>query len=212
LGAAEVLESLEQGDNNANQIELRRKFLSKIDFQSKRLMQLVGELRELTLMEVEMARAEREKVDYCSFIRSAISRMMDTFAEPHAVLTVETPENELRVKIVPRRIEQVLSNLLDNAFRYTSADGTVCVRVHEENDCVVTSVTDSGCGISKSNLSRVFDRFFTTERNKRSREYGSGLGLAIAASIVRSHHGEIIVDSEEGEGTCFKFRLPLFKS
>ncbi len=206
-----MLESLEQGENIKDPSLLRKKFLSKIDFQSGRLMQLVGELRELTLVDVEMAKAEREDIDYCSFIRSAVNRLADTFAEPHAELTVEITENELWVKIVSGRIEQVLANLLDNAFRYTPADGTVCVSVHKKHDSVITTVADSGCGISKSNLSRVFDRFFTTERSRQSREYGSGLGLAIVASIVRSHHGEIAVESVEDDGTCFTFTLPLPK-
>ena len=109
--------------------------------------------------------------------------------------------------IVPGRIEQVLANLLDNAFRYTPDDGCVMVRV-EKGDPVLTTVSDTGCGIAASNLHRVFDRFFTTERREQPQDHGSGLGLAIAASIIRNHQGEIRVTSQVGEGTSFTFELP----
>jgi len=209
-GAAEVLGSLdEQGEMGVESREtVRRKFLSKIDFQVERLMRLVGELRELTLVDVEMSQAVREDIDYCRFVRDAVVRLEEIFAEPHAELSVELPENELRVSIVPGRIEQVLANLLDNAFRYTLPSGKVVVRVAKVHKSVITTVEDSGCGIVESNIERVFDRFFTTERRQQPRDYGSGLGLAIVASIIRSHQGEIRVESEPGRGARFIFDIP----
>ena len=215
-GAAEVLESLGQGAEDGGQRAedggqrsrgARERFLGIIGYQANRLMQLVGELRELTRVDVDLSRAPREEVDYGRFVKESIGRLADTFPEPHAALSVEVPDEPIPVSVVPGRIEQVLSNLLDNAFRYTPADGSVTVTV-EGGDPVLTSVSDSGCGIAESNLDRVFDRFFTTERHQQPQEHGSGLGLAIAASIIRNHRGEIRVTSTVGEGTCFTFELP----
>jgi signal transduction histidine kinase len=218
-GAAEVLESLGQGTEDGMSAVgpakaegrrtegAREKFLGIIGFQVNRLMQLVGELRELTRVDVELARAPREEIDYARFVQDAIGRLADTFSEPHAELIAEVQAKPLPLRIVPGRIEQVLANLLDNAFRYTPVSGQVTVRV-EDGDLVQTTVSDTGCGIAPSNLDRVFDRFFTTERRQRPQDYGSGLGLAIAASIVRHHRGEIRVTSTQGEGTCFTFELP----
>jgi len=212
-GAAEVLDGLEQTPGDGDQgpdsgdAGARQRFLDIVSYQARRLMQLVGELRELTRIDVDLSRAAREEVDYGQFVREALTRLADTFPEPHARLDVQVPEEPMLLHIVPGRIEQVLANLLDNAFRYTPDDGCVMVRV-EKGDPVLTTVSDTGCGIAASNLHRVFDRFFTTERREQPQDHGSGLGLAIAASIIRNHQGEIRVTSQVGEGTSFTFELP----
>ncbi len=188
---------------------LRVKFLGKIEFQVGRLMQLVGDLRELTRVDVEVSQAVREDVDYCAFVKDAVDRLSDTFSEPHANLIVELPEAKLHVSIVPGRIEQVLANLIDNAFRYTPHLGQVTVKAEKGDSCVRTIVKDTGVGIADSNIERVFDRFFTTERSQRQRDHGSGLGLAIVDSIISSHQGKICVESEVGKGTSFVFEIPV---
>ena len=205
-GAAEVLEGVKGGEDGEAS-DLRKRFLGIVGFQARRLMQLVGELRELTRVDVELSRTPRVDVDYGSFVKDAVARLADTFPEPHAELVVVVPDDPVHLQLVPGRIEQVLANLLDNAFRYTPPAGQVTIMV--EKDVVVsTTVADNGCGIVPSNIDRVFDRFFTTERSQRPQDYGSGLGLAIAASIVRRHQGEIRVTSELGEGTRFTFDIP----
>jgi signal transduction histidine kinase len=110
--------------------------------------------------------------------------------------------------IVPGRIEQVVSNLLENAFRYTPVDGSVevCVRIGE-GDVVVTTVKDSGPGIPEASLEKVFARFYTTERKDLLKEYGSGLGLAIAKSIIENHQGKMWVENNPDQGASFIFSL-----
>lgn len=209
-GAAELLEGLDQKPDEEREpadVAARKRFLGIVGYQASRLMQLVGELRELTRVDVELSRAARENVDYGQFVKGAIGRLAGTFPEPHASLSVEIPDEPIPLPIIPGRIEQVLANLLDNAFRYTPDSGCVTVRV-EPGDPVRTTVSDTGCGIAESNLERVFDRFFTTERRQQPQEHGSGLGLAIAASIIRSHQGDIRVTSTVGKGTSFAFELP----
>ncbi len=204
-GATEILEGLEERDDAENPAH---RFLGIIGFQVGRLMHLVGDLRELTRVDVERARTPREQGDYCIFVREAIARLSATFPEPHAELVVEIPNTPLVLSFASGRLEQVLANVLENAFRYTPPSGTVKIRV-ESGDKVKTTVSDSGCGIAASNVDRVFDRFFTTERNQRPQDYGSGLGLAIVASIIGNHHGNVWVTSEIGVGTQFSFTLPL---
>lgn len=210
-GATEVLEGLEEQDTNhgddADAAKPGRRFLGIIGFQVGRLMQLVGDLRELTRVDVELSRTPREERDYCAFVREAIDRLAVTFSEPHAELVVEVPDEPIVLSFVAGRLEQVFANLLENAFRYTPTTGTVRVVV-EQGEAVKTTVSDSGCGIAPSNVERVFDRFFTTERNQKPQDYGSGLGLAIVASIVRSHSGNVWATSELGQGAQFAFTLP----
>jgi len=172
-------------------------------------VQLAGDLRELTRVDTEIRSEEHVKVDYCRFVCAVVDRFRDTLKDRHASLSVNIPDETIQLSIVPGRIEQALSNLLDNAMRYTPCDGSVTVTVSLEGKSVVTEVADTGCGIAASNLSRVFDRFFTTERGRRNTDFGSGLGLAITAGIVNGHCGSIRVESEEGRGTRFVFELPV---
>lgn len=203
-GAAEALE---QGA--LARPDLARKFLFNIRYETDRLTRLVEELAALTRLDAEELRGRKEKAEWGATLRAMVERLEDSFEKPHATLQVETPAEPLPVLIVPARLEQVLSNLLDNAFRYTPADGRVTVRAERGPDReVLTAVSDTGCGIPAAHLPRVFDRFFTTEPRAPHTRHGSGLGLAIARSIVENHGGWIRAHSEPGRGACFTFSLP----
>jgi len=203
-GAAEVLESGASEEPRA-----RKRFLGNIRFQCDRLMQLAGDLRALTEVDSDARRAPRETVDYAAFVRATVDRLSDTFPEPRARLELDLPDERIPVRLAPGRMEQVLANLLDNAFRYTPPDGLVTITVRAAQGHAVTAVRDSGCGIPPSHLDRVFDRFFTTVRHDHPLDYGSGLGLAIVRTILRHHDGQIRVESEPGKGACFTFDLPV---
>ncbi len=204
-GAAELLR-----DGADAQPEARRRFIGNILYQTQRLNRLVGELRELTRLDAEPATARGAAADYGAFLREALARLEETFPQPHAAVALELPPDPLAVILTPHRLEQVLNNLLDNALRYTPADGRVTIRVTRTDARQVrTEVADTGCGISADNLPRVFDRFFTTERHTAPTAHGSGLGLAIAQSIIRQHRGRIWAESAPGQGARFTFELPL---
>ena len=203
-GAAELLE---QGA--AEKPAARKRFIANIRYQSERLVRLIGELNELTRLDMDVPKAAAEEVDYGRALEGILERLEPVFDEERAKLEVDLPGENLPVRIRVGRFEQVMANLLENAFRYTPSDGTVQVTVRREGDRVVTRVTDTGPGISASNLEKVFDRFFSTEPKDAYRGYGSGLGLAIAKRIVENHQGTIRVESRHGQGAVFEFTLPL---
>lgn len=203
-GAAELLEH-----GAADRADTRAKFLGNIRFEADRLARMVWELNELTKLDTEIPRAQRERVDYGQCVREAVDRFTPTLDGPHAAIAVCLPEQPVFARIVPGRIEQVIGNLLDNAVRYTPAAGRIEVRVEAGPDStIVTSVRDTGCGIAPANMGKIFDRFFTTEPKGRPKNHGSGLGLAIAKSIIESHQGSIRAESEPGRGATFFFSLP----
>ena len=203
-GAAEILE---QGAFAKE--EARVRFLANIRFEAERLARLAWELGELTKLDTEMPHAPKERVDYGRCVAGIVERFETTLDTPHAALRLRLPDRPLHASIVPGRMEQVIGNLLDNALRYTPADGSVEIVVEPgPGRTIVTSVRDTGCGIAPANLGKVFDRFFTTEPKDRPRDYGSGLGLAIAKSIVENHRGAITVESAPGQGATFRFVLP----
>jgi two-component system sensor histidine kinase VicK len=173
------------------------------------MIRMVGELNELTKLDVEGLRGQKEQVDYAQFVRAVVDRLEPTFDQVHARLEVILPDPPIPVLIVPGRIEQVIANLLDNAFRCTPPTGSVklCVELGADKS-VITSVQDTGCGISPANLPKIFGRFFTTEPKDKPGHPHSGLGLAIAKTIVENHQGRIWVESQSEQGACFSFSLP----
>jgi len=114
----------------------------------------------------------------------------------------------------PQRLGQVLQNLCTNAINYTPEGGSVTVTVTRDDAAgeIRTGVQDTGIGISKEDLPKIFQRFFQTEQAQKMRKGGFGLGLKIAREIVERHGGRIGVESEPGKGSLFYFTLPLPKT
>ncbi len=202
-GATEILEESENLP-----LEKREKFQANIRIETERVIRMVNELGELTRLDAETLRTERETVDYPVFIRQVLEKLEPAFDQPHAKLITEIPEEIIVVHILPARIEQVFANLLENAFRYTPSEGKVTLRVQTSPDGQVrTEVEDTGCGIDPVNLAKVFDRFFTTEPKGQPRDHGSGLGLSIVRSIIENHGGTIRAKNIPDGGTRFTFTL-----
>jgi len=106
-----------------------------------------------------------------------------------------------------RMIDRVLSNLIDNAIRYTNNDGKIIISLNEKINQIELSVSDTGEGIPKEDLPHIFDRFFRVEKSRTRNSGGSGLGLAIVKKIVEAHDSEIFVESTLNRGTSFSFTL-----
>ncbi len=202
-GTIEILE-----DGAADQRTTRQKFLANMRYEVDRMIRMVWELAELTKLDIEMLRGQKEKVEYCQFVREVAERLAPTFDQAHAKFELIIPEKKITAVILPGCIEQVISNLLENAFRYTPLKGSVELQVEEGSDhTVITSVRDTGCGIAPANLSKIFDRFFTTEPKDKPGHVHSGLGLAIAKSIIE--RTSILDKPELGTKSCLILRVSV---
>ncbi|MGB8318364.1 MAG: HAMP domain-containing sensor histidine kinase, partial [Ignavibacteriaceae bacterium] len=109
-------------------------------------------------------------------------------------------------------IEKVLQNLIDNAIKFTSESGKIIIQLVLKNDQVLASVSDTGIGISSKELPHIFDRYNQGTRTQLKEKQGLGLGLAIVKKILEVHNLDIQVESIEGKGTSFFFKVPVFKS
>ena len=105
---------------------------------------------------------------------------------------------------------RLLLNLLDNAVKYTENGGKIDFTLHKEKGSVVCSIKDTGCGIAPEDQAAVFDRYFHTTTS--SKHDSTGLGLTIARELAHLHHGEILLESEVGKGSCFTLKLPLLSA
>jgi two-component system, OmpR family, phosphate regulon sensor histidine kinase PhoR len=120
-------------------------------------------------------------------------------------LEIDVPDG-LVVPLRPRMLQVVLGNLLDNALRYAGRGATFRTSAHQEGDSVVLEVSDDGAGVDPADVSRLFERFFRSDRSRTTR--GTGLGLAIVKHIVTAADGTAEVEGALGEGTHFRFALP----
>ena len=112
------------------------------------------------------------------------------------------------VPIDRNRMQQVITNLVSNAIKYSNDGGTVRIVIEDTDDSAMIHVEDSGIGIPQADLKRIFERFYRTDKSRNRKTGGAGVGLAIAKNIVQAHKGKIRVESEEGKGSRFTVVLP----
>ncbi|MFD2706125.1 sensor histidine kinase [Salibacterium lacus] len=180
------------------------------------LQKITDDLRELAKLEsggITYTFEERNMRDYVETIFFIYKEEIEQKGISFTMEDSLSSGRSWMVFIDPIRMEQVLSNLLMNAKKFTPAGGAVSLVLQEEENedghSIITAVRDNGPGIDEEELPNVFRRFFKGGANVVKTEEGVGLGLAISAEIVRSHGGEVGVDSKEGEGSLFYFILPV---
>jgi signal transduction histidine kinase len=202
-GAADLLQG-----SAGEKPDAREKFLGHIRHHADRLGRLVGELGELTRVDTGSDEDyPRTEGDLHAALERIVDRAETAFAAPRARLLRDWEPEPLVARFNEERIEQALLNLLDNAFRYTPATGTVTISLRSTGQGVEIMVEDTGRGIAANDLPHIFDRFFTTEAPDPGREYGTGIGLAVARAIARQHGGDIRAESEPGRGTRMRFSM-----
>lgn len=184
------------------------KELAKIIYdESVRMTKLVNELLSLARMEAGHVELTKEKVQLRPYLERIHRKFINLARERDIQLLLEFSTTHTEVFIDPDRMEQVLTNLIDNALRHTPSQGTVTLRAHGEK-VLLLEVSDTGSGIPQEDLPFVFERFYKADKARtRGRAGGTGLGLAIAKNIVDAHGGTISVQSKLGKGTTFTIAL-----
>ncbi len=185
----------------------QREFLRIIEEESNRLEELIDNLLDMSQMEAGALRIQREPTQLRRLVREAVENAQRR-TESHWFV-MDLPAELPRVWADPRRIRQVLNNLLENAIKYAPNGGQITVACEVETEGVVVSIADQGEGIAPEYLERVFDRFFQVDGAATRKTGGSGLGLAIAKGILDAHGGAIWAESEPGHGAVFRFSLPI---
>lgn len=175
-----------------------------------RLTRLIDNLLELSRIESGAIHIEPEIVDVAELVQEAV-RPMKIQAENKGIALIIDLSPELPpVAADFNKAVWILTNLIGNALRYTDSGGTITIKVRPKGRRLFFSVQDTGCGISKENMEKIFRKYIQVRKPGKPTG-GAGLGLAIAKEIVMAHGGEIWVESEEGKGTTFTFTLPVFQ-
>jgi signal transduction histidine kinase len=179
--------------------------LTRAERQIARLTRLIDGLLDLTRIETDRINLSVEPIDFGRFIEEQIRpwRLNPKDVE----LEVETPEDLLEVEVDPDRINQVLTNVVDNAIKYSKPTGVIRIELADGGERVCLAIEDEGVGMDEETVDRIFDRFFhgpTSQGGTTS----MGLGLYICRQIVEQHNGDITVESTKGVGTRIEIELP----
>jgi len=185
-----------------------RRFLTIIDSETDRLVKLVDDLLDLSLLESKRVTLDPKPVDLGGLIAHTVDKLRP-IADHSQLTLVQSAPAGIVVFADADRLEQVFTNLVDNALKYTPPGGRVEVQARPVNGEVEVAVHDSGQGIQPEDLPHVFERFYRADRSRTRGSGGTGLGLAIAKHIVEAHGGRISVSSRLNEGTTFKVTIPL---
>lgn len=196
-----------QGKINEQQDEI----LSIAKDNVERLARIINDLLDLTKIEADKLSLRKTGIDLTKTIKMIASSFESKAKEKGLELRIKCPEKGLEIYVDEDRIIQVLANLVNNAIKFTSR-GFIQISAQERENTVVCAVSDTGIGISKEDLSKVFDKFRQVGRIEGSVEKSTGLGLTITKRIVELHKGKIWVRSEVGKGTRFSFSLPKLSS
>ena len=176
-----------------------------------RLKGLVNELQDLSKLEAGHTVLDKTLIKFADYFED-FAVLLDAEAESrNMTLDVNLKEAPEYCYADPKRLKQIVLNLVNNAFRYTPEGGTVTIIAKEQNGDFLFSVQDTGMGIAPEDVNKIFDRFYRTDRSRDRESGGSGLGLAITKALVDAHGGWIKVDSQLNEGTTFTIMLPGWK-
>lgn len=185
--------------------------LATVAAEVRRLSRLVDAMLRLSRMENGTTPLHTERCDVVALTADLVTVQEQLFQENGLELTFvnDTGHKRFYVELDPDLVREAMVNLMSNALRYTPEGGSVVVRVARDRRHVLLSVTDTGIGIAKEDIPRVFSRFWRSDASREREAGGLGVGLALTKEIVDRHNGTISVDSEEGAGTCFTLKLPL---
>lgn len=190
--------------------ELRERAASMFE-EAVRLSRIVEQLFTLSRLDAGEAQAEWSRFDLAGLAKTT-AEQMSLLAEDKNISILCDARQTVLVEGDSARLKQVVVNLLDNAVKYTPANGKIQLRVGAINGHAVLEVQDSGIGIPPESLPHIFERFYRVDQVRSGDFEGAGLGLSIAKAICSAHGAEIEATSSTSTGSCFRVKLPLSKS
>lgn len=201
------LELLKMIGNDPSKMEETRSMMER---QTRQLVRLIDDLLDISRVTQDKLELRPSTVQLADVVQSAVEASQPLIEELDRNLELSVPDEPILLKADPSRLAQVISNLLNNAAKYTSDEGQIWLTVSREADQVVISVRDNGLGIPKEMQALIFDMFSQIDRPSEPGLKGLGIGLTLVKQLVDMHGGEIEVHSEgQGTGSEFIVRLPV---
>ncbi len=191
-------------------VQPSRETFSLVLSESVRLQRLIEDLMLLSRVEAGQIPVIPRPTDMRAILEHLVAQFQPQLAADQVQLISVIAPNLPLAWADPDRVNQVLINLLANAFRYTPAGGTVTVRAHADATRLIIAIQDTGIGIAPEHLPQIFERFYRVDKSRARASGGNGIGLTIARHLVYAHGGDIWAESPGlGHGTTFSFTLPI---
>lgn len=203
------VETLEDG--GIDDKENNRRFLQVIRRNAERMNSLIADILELSMIESGNVELSISKIPLNAVVQHVFSALSTEAANRNVELRNQVPA-DTTICADSVRLEQMLTNLVDNAIKFNRKNGIVKVEFSNEAGQGVISVSDTGEGILPDHAARIFERFYRADRSRTREVGGTGLGLAIVKHLARLHGGEVTVSSSVGSGTTFRIELPSILS
>ncbi|UCD14889.1 MAG: HAMP domain-containing protein [Candidatus Omnitrophota bacterium] len=188
----------------------QEKLLSTVKSNIERLGRIINDLLDISKMEAGKLELKKQRVDIVALAEGIVASFVSKAKEKNLILKKAFSGGKISIYVDSDRIVQAFTNLVNNAIKFTNT-GYIEISVKRRADGVECSVADTGVGISKEDIPKVFDKFQQFGRTAGGGEKGTGLGLAITKEIIEAHKGKIWVESQWAKGTKFTFVLPVFK-
>ncbi len=192
-------------------VEMQNKYLNIVLFETDRLTKLTSSLLTLNAWDTGSTRLDLSETNIYELIKPILLSFEGKCTKKKIKLDLTVESKDYVVVIDKDKIQQVIYNLIDNAIKFSHNNSTIYISVKERNEKIFVSVKDTGIGIPKDSVSKIWDRFYKSDLSRGKDKTGSGLGLSIAREIVTSHGENINVISTEGVGTEFIFTLSKVK-
>ncbi len=189
----------------------QKRYIEIISRHTNRLIRIVNDLLHLSELEQTKTNLILDKIKVNDILENVYSLFIQKSNEKGIDLIISIENKERILEIDNFRIEQLLINLIDNAFKYTDK-GNIKITSKEKDNKQVFIIEDSGLGIPKDDVDRIFERFYTVDKSRSRRVGGTGLGLSIVKHIVLLHKGKIEIESEINKGTRFIITIPFTQS
>ncbi|MEW6096307.1 MAG: ATP-binding protein [bacterium] len=188
----------------------QREYLQIISGNIDRLTRIINDLLDISKIEAGRIQLNRAFCDLVTLIHQTTESLRPQVIEKKISMRLLLPKYPLEAYIDPDRITQVLINLLGNALKFTPEGGKIIIKVAEKDQDIEVMVSDTGIGIAKEDLPKIFDKFTQFGREPSERPKGTGLGLAITKHIIEMHRGRIWASSRPAQGSKFTFSLPKY--
>ncbi len=200
--SAEFLESEAKNDS-----QIQKEMLAIIIRNIDRLTRLINDILDLSKIDTGKMELQLERVDISEVVDTAIENNKLLSIKKNISITTDIPDNISPVLADREKLIIVMNNLLENALKFTPDGGSIVLSAKDDTDSIEVRMKDTGIGIEKEKLEKIFDKFYQADSTSRRKFGGLGLGLSIAGGIIRAHGSEIRVESEIEKGSTFSFRL-----
>ena len=192
--------------------ELSKSFVEVIENEADRMSSLVKDLLQLSHMDYEKVVWEMHHLDLREIVTDSVRKLEVHFQNKNQRLNMQISDEAVPIYADRGKIQQVIINLLTNAIKYTPENGNIRISAQVVDKNAIFEVQDSGIGIPKEDIKRIFERFYRVDKGRSRAQGGTGLGLSIAHNIIKQHKGSIKVSSELEKGSIFTVYFPVDNS